>query len=339
LSALGIRTALARSLERGTLRGRAVDLLCSVWARAADVERPVGLPRDVRVIGIGGATLGGSGKSPLVRELAEALARAGEHVAVVGHGYRARVSSPRRVRPGDRVEDVGDEALWLARALDPVGVPVLVARDRSLALGAAARTRASILVVDSLLQARPERLALSVLAVDAEHPWGSGRCPPGGDLRAPPVTLLAAADRVVGIAAPGARPGALPSGAVLARGRLSGVTSANGERSPLAALSAARLGLLLAIARPERVTRSLHAHGIFPTVTWTLGDHEVPRPAAIRSAEKLDAWLTTAKCATKLGATLHGAPVLALDHRLDLPGGLVDAARGASVGSQAREAW
>ncbi len=54
-----------------------------------------------------------------------------------------------------------------------------------------------MIVVDGLLQAAPVRLAASLLVVDAEAPWGSGRCPPLGDLRAERGRLLKACDGVV----------------------------------------------------------------------------------------------------------------------------------------------
>jgi tetraacyldisaccharide 4'-kinase len=123
------------------------------------------LPRDVAVIGVGGATLGGSYKTPLVIALSRAVAASGEQVAVVAHGYTGRVRVARRVSPGDAVVDVGDDALYLCRELEPCGVPVVVG-PRQAALRLAA-TLAPRVVVDGLLQAEPERLALSVLVLDA----------------------------------------------------------------------------------------------------------------------------------------------------------------------------
>src|SRR5206468_557777 len=130
----------------------------------------------------------------LVLALARALRAAGVDVAVVAHGYGARVAEARRVRAADDVRAVGDDAAWVARDLDPCDVPVYVG-PRAHAVALAARERRHV-VVDGLLQASPRRLFASLLAVDADSPWGAGACPPAGDLRAPVATLLAAADAV-----------------------------------------------------------------------------------------------------------------------------------------------
>ena len=129
------------------------------------------------MIGVGGATLGGSGKTPLALAVARALAERGESVAFVGHAYRARPRFARVVAISDDVREVGDEALLAARTLSPLGVEVIVASTRQAAVSFASR-RARCLVVDGLLQTQPRRLARSVLVLDAQAPWGNARFPP-----------------------------------------------------------------------------------------------------------------------------------------------------------------
>ena len=65
----------ARRLEAGSFRSWPARGLAAVWQRASSPVRRVHLPAGVRVVGIGGATLGGAGKTPLVLELARALAQ------------------------------------------------------------------------------------------------------------------------------------------------------------------------------------------------------------------------------------------------------------------------
>ena len=221
------------------------------------------------MVGVGGATLGGSYKTPLVLALARALAERGERAAVVAHGYGSERSfEPRCVGPRDSAKSVGDDAFWLFGELSPLGVPVVVGGDRSaaLALGASLSPR---LIVDGLLQAEPRRLALSVLAVDAARPWGAGQCPPAGDLRAPRASLLAAADVVVrvvpeyaaSVASPRPEP-SLDAGSctvVDVASALLGATSPEGELVSLASLAGRSIGVVLAIARPDRVLASLAA--------------------------------------------------------------------------------
>src|SRR6185312_4199002 len=95
--------------------------------------------------------------------------------------------------------DVGDDALACARLLSGTGVEVIVAPRRQEALDLAASRGHRTLVADALLQTAPRRLALGVLVVDALALWGSGACPPAGDLRAPREDLLAAADVIAAL--------------------------------------------------------------------------------------------------------------------------------------------
>lgn len=166
--------ALARFFERPS-RLRGVSL---------DPVRTVKLP-DAIVIGVGGATLGGSGRTPVAIAVARAL-----DAVLVGHGYGGHARSARFVDPNDDPGDVGDEAILCARIVRTVVGP----REEALALAA---RHARVVVVDRLLQTRPVKLAFALLAVDAKEPWGAGVTLPFGDLTAPRDRLLAACDEVV----------------------------------------------------------------------------------------------------------------------------------------------
>jgi tetraacyldisaccharide 4'-kinase len=89
---------------------------------------------DSPVVSVGNLSVGGSGKTPVVRALAQLLLKHGERPAVLSRGY-GRAHQPAGVTvvsSGDEVlvsvESAGDEPLMLARALP--GVPVLVCADR-----------------------------------------------------------------------------------------------------------------------------------------------------------------------------------------------------------------
>lgn len=332
-----LRARLARRLERGitpSLPGRA---LAGAWAAfaAPRTARPVALPEGARILGVGGAVLGGAGKTPVAITLARALALEGHDVALVGHGYRADTSSPRRVLPGDPVSLVGDDALCAARALAPTDTPVFVAKRRAEALALAVRSGKTFLVVDGLLQASPRRLDDAVLVLDGASPFGAGLCPPLGDLRAPASALLEAANHVVALG--GACSPALPSSAVPLASSIDGALDATGRRHDLASLASRRVGLLVAIARPERLCAALAREGIHPLRVLCLADHARFDHKTLNRARDLglDAWLTTARCATKLPPWLGGAPVLALDHRIDVEPLLVRLLRGSREGAPA----
>lgn len=315
-----MRRALAERLERGAGRSGPARWLARTWARNASVKRRLALPSGANVIGVAGATLGGSYKTPVVHALARELSSR-RRVAVVGHGYGARPGPVHRVAPDSPVARAGDDALWLARALGPT-VPVFVGRSRAAALAAAATT-ASIVIVDSLLQTRPERLALSILVGDGRSPWGSGACPPVGDLRAPVERLLDAADVGLwnGPLADSAAMGETP--VFLFASRIHGARLSDGTFLSVADLCCRKIGLVLAIARPFRVIEALTALGVRLARIELFGDHEVPSER--RVGPPVDLWLSTAKCATKLQPSYNGAPVAALEHRLTLPPDLLRA--------------
>ena len=189
---LSFDSRLARALEAG--RGGPVSALRGArlgrHGRVAPVASLV-VSDGVKVVVVGGATLGGSGKTPLSIACAKQLAGEGHSVALVGHAYRARPDRCRVVSPADAVEIVGDEALAAARALQSTGVRVVVGPGRQAALDHALRM-ARVVASYGVAQLSPQRAALALLAVDAAHPWGAGFCPPCGDPRAPREALLSA---------------------------------------------------------------------------------------------------------------------------------------------------
>jgi tetraacyldisaccharide 4'-kinase len=327
---LGARAAIARRLESPLRPPLATRLLASVWSLASvrALARPLELPPGASVIGVGGATLGGSCKTPFSIALAEALAARGIRVALVGHAYRADPRRARVVDPGDRVAEVGDDALFAARRLDAAHIDVVVGPSRQAATTLAAR-RASWLIVDGLLQARPVRIARSLLLLDGARPWHDGHCPPAGDYRAPLSALLAAADAAIVVrdeldtqpSGDGAPPDALY--------RLDRAITPAAEAVPLVDLVGVRTGLVVTVARPHRIVAALERRGIRPVELLAFPDHHRPSPSELDRAtagptRRIDAWLTTGKCATKLPAVLAGAPVLVLDHALRLSDRLVD---------------
>lgn len=351
------RRAVAAVLEGGQFRGVAAHALSRGYAWLARPERALNLPPGARVVGVGGTTLGGSGKTPMVLALARAAASAGADVAVVCSGYPVRTGAPRVTFRDATAAQVGDEAAWLARELGE-RVAVVVGRDRQRALTLAA-ARAELILVDGLLQAEPERLALSLLMAEADRPFGAERCPPAGDLRAEPERLLAACDAVLvpcpvrpgpalaphastveqafGAPAVGRAPRALALEHACRAAQvplwpysveLLGARRPDGALVSLSELAQLPLGVAFAIAHPERALGALAEAGVHPRVTCLAADHGRPRPAPAGVA----AWLVTAKCSTKLGSHLAGAPVWVLERRVSPPAPLL-----AQLGISARE--
>lgn len=296
-----IHRAAADALETGRWDGPVARRLARAWSRVAarSIVRPGVVPPGIAVVCVGGATLGGSGKTRVAVACARSLAGAGARVALVGHAYR---SAPREARvvaadeDARSLEEVGDEAIVCARALADVGGAVVVGPTRQSALDRASRLEPDVVVIDGPLRLspRPGMRQLSVLAVDSARPWGVGRMPPAGDLRAPRDALLAFADHVVPvdarpIAVRWCSPGAAP------------------RRASIDSIRGRRLGLFTAIARPHRLVDALRAEGARLEEIVSVADHGpvTPSARARMSRAAVDAWLATEKCALHL----HGIPL------------------------------
>jgi tetraacyldisaccharide 4'-kinase len=314
--------ALARTLEGGPAEGpaglvaRALARAWAPWAARA-IVRPLDVPPGVRVVAVGGATLGGSGKTPLAIACARELARGGARVALVGHAYRAspgvaRVVGAAPATAAAALAEVGDEALVAAGALAEVGVPVVVGPSRQAAVEHAS-TLADVLVLDGALQTAPSRAAISLLAVDADEPWGRTRAlPPRGDLRAPVAALLRAADVVVAIGEPADVAPRETAAHILSRGVRMG-----GALVPWSDLTHLRVGLASALARPARVLRFLARRGVVPVERVHARDHGALARAPLRAP--VDLWLATEKCALHVPAdAARVAPLATIDHALVL---------------------
>ena len=324
-----VRLTVARWLEAGSLSTPLTRALARVHATIARraVARPLRLPdpapgrRPIVTVTVGGATLGGSGKTRVALACVRELAARGARVVLVGHAYRASLSGARArvVAEHDALDEVGDEALLCARAVASVpGACVVVGPTRQAALDLAASLEPAVDVVvfDGPLQLAPGRASLAVLALDAHVPWGAAVLPPAGDLRAPLEVLLAASDRVVEV-------DALPRSA-LVDGRVV-------ELATLASRRDLRLGLFTAIARPDRLERALRRAGLVLAVVVRAADHGplTPTLGAALAGAGADLWLTTPKCALHLEAANLDLRLGIVDDGLDLPPALVVALRSA----------
>ena len=139
------------------------------------------------VVAVGNLTLGGSGKTPLVIGLAEALTRQGWRVAVLLRGYGAAARLPRRVLIADDASQVGDEALEIRSALPDVAV--WVGRDRIASGRAAIAAGADLMLLDDGLQHWHLAHDVGISVVDRRHGLGNGLLFPAGPLRERPARL------------------------------------------------------------------------------------------------------------------------------------------------------
>lgn len=139
------------------------------------------------VVSVGNITLGGTGKTPIVAEVAGWLRDEGFAVAILTRGYGRRGSG--RVVLGAKSGEptpavAGDEPILLARSVP--GAYVVVDADRVAAgVWAARELGATAFVLDDGFQHRRIARDLDLVAVDATDPFGGGEMLPFGRLREP----------------------------------------------------------------------------------------------------------------------------------------------------------
>jgi len=214
------------------------------------------------VVVVGNLTVGGSGKTPFVAWLANALTDRGLRVGIVSRGYGGTATSPTRVSRDSDPRVVGDEPLLLARR---TSARVVVGRDRVLAARSLAGEVDLVLADDGLQHYRLRR-NLEIAIVDGRRRFGNGRLLPAGPMREPP-SRLASVDFVV-VNGADAAPGEiamhlLPSGVV-------GLV--DGRRTPLADYAGREVHAVAGIGDPARFFATLRSAGVRP-VEHPLPDH------------------------------------------------------------------
>ena len=165
----------------------------AVWARNrlydAGVFRAHPLPRPV--ISVGNITTGGTGKTPVIRWLAEALRGEGRQVAILSRGYKAA--------PGT----LGDELTMLDCLLNGnhSKPPVVVRASADRVAGGVALLRQhgdlDVILLDDGFQHRRLARDLDVVLLSAVEPFGYGRVLPRGLLREPLGAALRRAGAIV----------------------------------------------------------------------------------------------------------------------------------------------
>lgn len=145
------------------------------------------------VLCCGNLSVGGTGKTILVRDLAKRLQARGQVPHLLSRGYGGTLEGPLRVIPGEHTaRDVGDEPFMLAQDF-----PVWIGRDRGETAFLAAEAGATCLVMDDGLQNLTLHQTLRLITIDGGAGLGNGRIVPAGPLREPAHKGLARSDAVI----------------------------------------------------------------------------------------------------------------------------------------------
>ncbi len=281
-----------------------------IWAfvTARRIRRATPANPGVPVICVGNLTLGGTGKTPVVRALAARLAADGVAVHILTRGHGGSAPGPLRVDPARHTAaEVGDEALMMAAD----GLPVWIARDRPAGARAAAAAGAQAIVMDDGHQNPSLRKSLSLVVVDGETrdeewPFGDGAVFPAGPMREPLAVGMARADAVVLLL-----PADLAEPAPRLLAKLAARPVLIARLTPSASPPAGPQVGFAGIGKPWKFERALRAADV-PLVDFApLADHAAIPEATLRflagRAEALGAGLvTTEKDYARLPAAWKG---------------------------------
>ena len=274
-------------------------------------------PDGVTVIVIGGLTVGGTGKTPVLIALGRWLQHNGYRVGVISRGYRRQaLSEVRQVAPNDDATSVGDEPLLISREL---AVPVVVGRDRRQALDTLLQHNAiDIVLSDDGLQHYQLPRDLEIVVLDGQRGLGNGRLLPAGPLREPR-ERLAEVDWVLERNSDDPNRGFeyhITSARHLASGRLvlwSDCLSQWGDQT---------LTAMTALGQPEQFFQMLTTQGLTVTMV-SLPDHDVIMPQHLAGVQS-EIVLMTAKDAIKLSGSIDSR-LWVVEIEVQLPASLLAA--------------
>ncbi len=175
--------------------GRLLSPLGWLYAEATAWRMAHGSPwrAAAPVVCVGNLTVGGTGKTPVVRDLAARLTARGDRPHILSRGYGGRERGPLLVEPArHHAAAVGDEALLLAR-----DAPCWVAADRAAGARAIIAAGGGVILMDDGLQNPALIQDLRLVVIDGETGFGNGRAVPAGPLRERVSAGLSRADAVI----------------------------------------------------------------------------------------------------------------------------------------------
>jgi len=268
------------------------------WINARNLHRRFqrAIIPSLPVIFVGNITVGGSGKTPFVLALVQALQQRGREPVIVCRGDGGCLQQPQVVTADANPKIAGDEACMMAQASS---VSVIAGRDR-VAGSVLAASMGDVMVLDDGLQyrqlARVKGRSCEIVLLPSVG-VGNGALLPIGPLREP----LSALNRADIVVVSGEETGELPlddSACFHWSCPVTGVWDSMGQRSKLLPC---RIHLVTAIARSNRVVDSLLQLG-FEVVTHTqFADHYQYRTQDVSLlCEVAEPVVTTMKDAVKL---------------------------------------
>lgn len=280
----GIEAALHAAWQKKGLLSLAMWPLSRIYGmavarrKARFTRHPERIYHDsLPVVVVGNLYVGGTGKTPVVIALVQALQARGWHPGVVSRGYGSRPADKPRAGQGALDPSLfGDEPALVAAETQ---APVCVHPDRPAAVRRLRRQypQVNIVVSDDGLQHLALGRDIEIIVQDARG-VGNGRLLPAGPLRES-ADRLDSVDFVVSnlqAGEPAPAPGMARS-VDMALAPIAVEHLSTGERLAwcdwLDRHAEARCAAVAAIGRPERFFAMLRHHGLTPVQTRALPDH------------------------------------------------------------------
>ena len=137
---------------------------------------------EIPIVVVGNISMGGTGKTPLVKHIASALKERGYKPGLVSRGYGGKFSGTLEVNAETTFKQTGDEAQLLAK----LKIPFFIDKDRSRA----ARTLqekhdCDVIISDDGLQHYKMDRKVEIAVIDGARRLGNGLAFPAGPLREP----------------------------------------------------------------------------------------------------------------------------------------------------------
>ena len=224
------------------------------------------------VIIVGNITVGGTGKTPLIIALTQALQARGLQVGIVSRGYGGNTTRyPAQVHAYSSVDEKGDESVMIKRSVD---CPVVVDPVRMSALKALlAIAPCDVVLSDDGLQHYALPRSREIVVLDGDRLLGNALCLPAGPLREE-ASRLGEVDYVVVNGGNEAqwraqlgRYARLPIAGAMRLQASAWVNLQNGERVALDALpvtSTTSLHAIAGIGNPDRFFTTVRELGLKP---------------------------------------------------------------------------
>lgn len=227
------------------------------------------------VISVGNIVAGGTGKTPTVLLLAEALSER-FRVAVLSRGYRSGVGKGPCI-VGETSQNVGDEPTLLKDNL--AQATVIVGSNRAESSLLAKEMGADIVLLDDGMQHRQLARDLEVVVVDGKDPFGRGKLLPAGFLRESPAAFkradLIVANHSKGISLP-------DFFAPVVKVEMKAQAFFDLATGKTVSLKGKKVGVFCGIAHPARFVETLQQEGIEVIETLSFADHKKPDVKSIK---------------------------------------------------------